>query len=163
MHANKIDLIGERFGYLVVVEDTGKRKGQGVLWKCICDCGNEVEVRSYQLRSGKTKSCGCLHKKTTSRLLSINHKKTIDSRYGKSYVEGTALGNLRQGIPINNTSGHKGVRWVKRNKKWVATITFKQERIHLGYYSDKQDAINARLEAEEKYFKPILEKYEKKD
>ena len=32
------------------------------MWHCICDCGNEVDIRSQDLRSGKTQSCGCLHK-----------------------------------------------------------------------------------------------------
>lgn len=30
-------------------------------WVCKCDCGKEKIVRSYDLRDGKVKSCGCLH------------------------------------------------------------------------------------------------------
>lgn len=56
----RIDLTGQRFGSLKAVEYVGSRSGHA-LWKCICDCGNEVIVQSCHLRSGHTQSCGCLH------------------------------------------------------------------------------------------------------
>ena len=52
--------IGERFGKLTVIEDTGKRENGKVVWKCQCDCGNFCEVSSNSLITGNTKSCGCL-------------------------------------------------------------------------------------------------------
>lgn len=65
----------------------------------------------------------------------------------------------------NNTSGVKGVGWDSSRGKWRAQITFKGKNYGLGSYSTKEEAIRARKEAEEKLFKPILEKYnyEKKD
>ena len=53
----------------------------------------------------------------------------------------------------NNTSGCIGVTWHKRSNKWMARITLNSQDIYLGLFNDKQDAINARLEAEKKYFK----------
>lgn len=50
-----------------------------------------------------------------------------------------------------NTSGYTGVTWVKRIKKWRATI-YVGKLISLGYYHNKQDAIMARKAAEEKYY-----------
>lgn len=32
-------LVGQRFGHLVVLKDTGKRKRRAIIWECICDCG----------------------------------------------------------------------------------------------------------------------------
>lgn len=52
-----IDLTGQRFGRLTVLEYAGYQKG--VMWKCRCDCGQEKIVRSDHLRYGKTVSCGC--------------------------------------------------------------------------------------------------------
>ena len=54
------DRTGEVFGLLTAIEDTGKRKYGKPIWKCICECGNFNEVPIYHLRSGHTKSCGCL-------------------------------------------------------------------------------------------------------
>lgn len=56
-----IAMEGKRFGMLTVVErasDPGKTNG--VKWRCRCDCGELTEVRGALLRSGQTKSCGCL-------------------------------------------------------------------------------------------------------
>ena len=58
----KIDLVGQRFGRLTVLEDTQERANGKVIWKCQCDCGNVVNVRSTYLTSSSTQSCGCLHK-----------------------------------------------------------------------------------------------------
>lgn len=42
----------------------------------------------------------------------------------------------------DSTSGHKGVHWYKQTNRWHAQISFKGKKIHLGFYKDKQDAIN---------------------
>lgn len=60
MPRKKIDLIGQRFNRLVVIEEVGRNKQGFVMWHCKCDCGNEVDVSGSKLRNGNTKSCGCL-------------------------------------------------------------------------------------------------------
>jgi hypothetical protein len=55
-------------------------------------------------------------------------------------------------IPSNNTSGHKGVVWHKPNRNWCAQINVNKKHIHLGSFTNLQDAINARIEAEKKFF-----------
>ena len=61
------NLIGEKFGRLTVIDTTVNDQGQKV-WKCKCDCGNlsSIYVKSYQLTSGHTQSCGCLRSKNVS-------------------------------------------------------------------------------------------------
>ena len=55
-----IDLTGQRFGKLTVVEkSTFNNFRTNVLWRCRCDCGNETTAWSYALRRGDTTSCGC--------------------------------------------------------------------------------------------------------
>ena len=54
-----IDLTGQRFGKLTVIE-RAESIGRCTMWLCKCDCGNTKPVRSTYLKSGKTKSCGCL-------------------------------------------------------------------------------------------------------
>lgn len=56
-----IDLSGQRFGRLVVEVRTGSTNGHP-LWLCVCDCGEITQADTSQLRSGNTKSCGCLRK-----------------------------------------------------------------------------------------------------
>ena len=53
----------------------------------------------------------------------------------------------------NNTSGVKGVKWNKDRQKWQVQINHNKKRIHLGLYSDLEEAKQVRLQAEEKYFK----------
>lgn len=57
---NFIDLTGERFGRLVVLEENGRTSTGQVMWLCACNCGKTTTVRSQQLRTGRTRSCGCL-------------------------------------------------------------------------------------------------------
>lgn len=61
-----VDLVGQKFGFLVVVEYVGRRDKKGHLWKCRCDCGCDTVVVSHSLRRGATRSCGkCDLAKTT--------------------------------------------------------------------------------------------------
>ena len=64
--AIKVDLKGQRFDRLLVLEEAGRDAWYSVLWKCKCDCGNKTIVSSGRLKSGNTKSCGCLQKERSS-------------------------------------------------------------------------------------------------
>ncbi|MBP5422456.1 MAG: hypothetical protein J6Y78_08465 [Paludibacteraceae bacterium] len=60
-HPSLIDLTGQRFGKLVVLEqDKSINDNKHSRWICKCDCGNTKSVISYSLRKGITKSCGCI-------------------------------------------------------------------------------------------------------
>lgn len=58
------DITGQRFGRLTVIEKCSNKSPsvKGVMWLCRCDCGGSTTTRTSSLRSGRTKSCGCLHK-----------------------------------------------------------------------------------------------------
>jgi len=62
MMNGKKDIKGHKFGRLMVLEDVGRDKREEVLWRCICECGNEMVALGGNLRSGHTQSCGCLNK-----------------------------------------------------------------------------------------------------
>jgi len=55
-----IDLTGRTFGRLTVLERAENDKGRQTRWRCQCKCGETTTVRGARLRSGKTRSCGCL-------------------------------------------------------------------------------------------------------
>jgi len=58
MGRRRIDITGQRFGKLIVVELVKNHKYKGVYWLCKCDCGNNHIVLSSHLRRGLIKSCG---------------------------------------------------------------------------------------------------------
>ena len=66
-----IDLTGQKYGRLTII-DRAPNTSQGTTWNCICDCGKQVQVSTRSLRSGNTKSCGCLHKEMVSQQFSKN-------------------------------------------------------------------------------------------
>ena len=59
------DITNQRFGKLLVISFASKLNYR-YKWNCLCDCGNEIIVESYCLKSGKTKSCGCTNKKANN-------------------------------------------------------------------------------------------------
>jgi len=143
------DLSGKRFGKLLVLKKLDKRQSNRVIWQCKCDCGNIHEATSTHLIEGITSSCGC---------------KNLED-----CVEGTRLRNLTRKRSDKKEkikdSGVKGVNWLDKRQKWIASIGFKGIKIYLGLFKEDELelAIEARKKAEEKYFKPILEKYSRRD
>lgn len=63
----KNDLTNKKFGRLTPLYVSGRSKNKTLIWHCACDCGNETDVFSTNLRSGKTTSCGCLQKEKVSK------------------------------------------------------------------------------------------------
>ena len=62
----KEDLTGQRFERLTVIKEADKRKGRRVTWTCLCDCGEKKDIIASNLKSGATKSCGCLQRERVS-------------------------------------------------------------------------------------------------
>lgn len=150
------DLTDKKFDYLTVIKRAdkveGKKNTRNALWECKCKCGNTVIVPGHHLVSGAVKSCGCLLKETG--------KKTQTYLEENYRIDGVRTPSLRKKTYKNNRSGHKGIYIVaNKNKiKYVARIGIKNKIIHLGTFDTLEKAIEARKRAEEKYFKPILEK-----
>lgn len=67
-----IDITGYRFGRLVVLSREGSDKDHHATWQCLCDCGNTLTVSGHSLRSGNTRSCGCLMRDTSARIAQEN-------------------------------------------------------------------------------------------
>jgi hypothetical protein len=75
-----IDLVGQRFGRLVVVEHAGGIRRRGALWRCLCDCGKITLVCAGDLKKKRdtgdsTVSCGCWRKQR-AKLDSTSHGMT---------------------------------------------------------------------------------------
>lgn len=127
-------------------------------WLCLCDCGNTTIVKTTQLTSGKTQSCGCISRMKHSNIMKSNEK--IKKFSEENFVDNTNLSLISNDKPFksNKSTGIRGVH-KKKNGSYTAQICFNRKIYKLGTYSNIEDAIKARKEAEEKYFKPILDKY----
>lgn len=150
---NKIvDISDKKFGKLIAIKPTKERTNRGsVIWECKCECGKFCYVSENALENNTTKSCGCSKEESW--------KKVREKFIKNECVEDTVLCNLTNKKRKDNTSGRKGVYWVKKVGMWRVSITFQGKTHNLGYFKDFEKAVIAREEAEEKYFKPILEKY----
>ena len=76
---NRLALVGERFGRLVVVNHIGtlRRKSR---WVCRCDCGKSVTVNGGSLTSGNTSSCGCLNLEKIKKRATRHGHATVTAR-----------------------------------------------------------------------------------
>lgn len=196
------------------------------MYYCDCDCGKKnIEVTGERLRSGNTKSCGCLHREKASAAHKKYNEYDLTNKYGIGRTSNTdkefyfdledyekikdycwlelssgyiaardksgnfvylhrlvmnadnsvivdhkrhnLLDNRKEFLRIgsqcrnmmnasmrkDNTSGFTGVSRDSRNGNWIAEIRCNKTKIFLGSFNSKQDAIKARKEAEEKYYK----------
>ena len=91
--AKALELTGQRFGRLTVIERQANNKHGKTMWICKCDCGNMCTVCGGDLVSGTTKSCGCLQKEQ----LTINRTvlELTGQRFGRLTVIERAENNKR--------------------------------------------------------------------
>ena len=72
-----LDLSGQRFARLVATEFLGwdaETSPRFPIWRCTCDCGQQVIVRAGNLRSGHTRSCGCARLDAAARTATLNRR-----------------------------------------------------------------------------------------
>lgn len=170
----KEDLTGKKIGRLLIVKEVASAE-PGRHWLCKCDCGNEeyVTSTSHLNRECEVKSCGCYGKdlvKELSKQYTRNATKEMYQEASKKIketmkvnnelVENTRISSIsNKKLRSDNKSGHAGVTF--KDNKWVARISVSGVEHHLGSFVTKEEAIVARKDGEEKYFKPLLDKYKK--
>lgn len=74
---NTKDLSGRKFGKLTALSKEGLSKRGCVLWKCVCECGNECFVDSGDLMSGNNLSCGCLCSRAEAKFKIILNESSV--------------------------------------------------------------------------------------
>lgn len=127
----KIDLTGQKFGRLTVVADDGTRDNGAVSWLCRCECGKSTPVRGALLKSGNTRSCGCLQ---------LDRAREYGLRPGVNKIT-TATSRSRTGV--------RGV--AKKRGVYEVTININKKQTYLGRYKTLEEATEVRRKAEEKY------------
>ncbi len=143
------DIRGKVFGHLTALYPTDKRDAKGfVLWHCRCTCGNEADISYNCLVYAHQISCGCEKRR---------HEQSLGTFL--VHIDSTSLDALRsKKCPVDNTSGTRGVYRI--HGKYVAKIVFQKKQFYLGTYTDFDDAVRAREEAERAIFEPAVAFYE---
>lgn len=131
---NTIDLTGQKFGRLTVIEKIGSDK-YGVKWKCKCSCGNYTEVYGTLLRKHKSSSCGCYKKEINSKICHDTF-----TTHGET---NTSLYKVWQGMkkrcfnPKEKAYKNYGGRGVTVCSEWKENfLTFKKWAEENGYKKD---------------------------
>lgn len=127
-----IDLVGERYGRLTVVS-FDRLQNHKTYWKCACDCGMTVVATGNNLRSGNTKSCGCLFREAT-RKTGWNNTKHGESHSNRTRLY-TIWCGMRQRCSNPNRAAYKlyGGRGVSVCEEWNDYAAFKAWAMSAGY------------------------------
>ena len=112
-----IDLTGQRFERLTVIEMSERDSRNRIIWKCICDCGNEKYVPTTDLRGGRTKSCGCLSSEVTAER-NTKHGHTKRGRHVPEYKIWRAMKD-RCYNPNNKSFKNYGGRGIMVCDRWL--------------------------------------------
>lgn len=122
-----IDMTGKKFGKLTVIERVANNSQNRAVWKCLCDCGKEVEVNGSYLRIGHTKSCGCI---VTDRI------KDFSTTHGKSNTRLHHIWKTMRQRCLNERSrrfGDYGGRGITICKEWYDFQNFHDWAMANGY------------------------------
>lgn len=224
---SRLTVIEQVEDYMYTDMDNKEHHYSQWLCECNCDLHTQFVAIGEKIKSGKTKSCGCLQKELLVKRSKANHCNTYDlsGEYGIGYCSNTnsefyfdlddydkikdycwceshvqsgyivvsanepdthkiikmhqliyggpcdhadrnplnnrksnlraatySQQNMNRGMQKNNTSGFKGIYWMKGSEKWQVSININKQKTHLGCFVNKEDAIKTRLEAEAKYY-----------
>lgn len=111
------DLTGQKFGRLSVIAIDGKRDSN-FCWRCMCDCGAVITVRSGSLVYGTTQSCGCLQR-DRARASAIERAKTRKRIIPRKEYEAWRSAKDRCINPECAAYPHYGARGITMCPEWM--------------------------------------------
>ncbi len=134
-----IDLIGQKFGRLEVIQRVDNNKWGSSRWLCNCDCGQETITLGNGLLSGNTQSCGCFQKEKTIKRMT-KHGNRIRGRTTPTYVSWRTM-NQRCTNPNSKRwkdYGGRGITVCNRWRKFENFLEDMGERPNLRYSIERK-------------------------
>lgn len=121
------DLTGRKFGNLTVLDECGRSNDRHIMWNCLCDCGEKTTVKSTDLTTGHTRSCGCRQREVVSKV-----RKTHGDRDARLY---RVWKSMKKRCENQNDKGYKyyGAKGVSVCDEWHDYIKFKAWAMENGY------------------------------
>ena len=111
------DMTGMQFGRLKVISRSkNNAKGQAQ-WKCRCSCGAELTVLGVNLRRGRTRSCGCLHREIAGQVAAKSNR-VHGKRYSRLYRIWTGM-KQRCTNPSSTSYPNYGGRGITVCEEWL--------------------------------------------
>ena len=84
----RAQIIGKRFGRLVVLNFQGTDERREARWLCVCDCGQQKSwVPMGSLKSGRTTSCGCAHEDASRRRILPENRSLTPAQRQRRYAQ----------------------------------------------------------------------------
>lgn len=117
-----IDITGQTFGRLTAIKPIGYDNSRNMKWLCLCICGNTSTPTLCGLRSGGTKSCGCLAAEIY-KISSKTHGACINKKQTPEY---SCWQNMKARCNNPNHPSYKnyGERGIKVCKRWDMFVNF---------------------------------------
>ncbi|MCM3130927.1 MULTISPECIES: AP2 domain-containing protein [unclassified Paenibacillus] len=109
-----IDLTGHHYGRLTVIKKAILKKPGQAKWVCSCSCGNVVEIRSQDLRNGRSTSCGCL---------AVELRRTHNKSYTNEYRIWVGM-KRRCSVPDHKNYKNYGARGISVCERWYSFDNF---------------------------------------
>ncbi len=112
--------IGKRHGNLLVISKAKSRHGKAS-WNCICDCGKKIQCTGDDLRTGNTKSCGCLHTATVASLF-YKHGHCLNGGHSSTW-KSWQHAKARCSNPKDNAFRNYGGRGIRMCRRWLNSFS----------------------------------------
>ena len=130
-----INLTGLRFGRLTILKRENNSPSGQPMWLCLCECGKKKIIQGYHIRSGNTRSCGCLQKEIAS-MIKTQHG------YGKTKIYKVWTIMIQRCVNTNNKEYHNyGKRNIRVCARWRKFKNFLEDmgEAPVGYQIDRID------------------------